>query len=52
LLGEDFDLDKLLEQVDVILESATLVSSENEEMTVFEPTKKEPKLENEIDFLK
>jgi hypothetical protein len=41
--GEDLDLDKLLEQADTILEFATLVSSEKEDMTVYEPTKKEPK---------
>jgi len=51
--GEDLDLDKLLEKADAILESATLVSSE-EETTVSEPTKKEPKprLDNlEYEFL-
>jgi hypothetical protein len=37
--GADLDLDKLLEQVDAILESTPLVSSENEEATILEPHK-------------
>jgi hypothetical protein len=41
--GQDLDLDKLLEQPDAILETAPLVSSENEEATVLKPPKKELK---------
>jgi hypothetical protein len=37
------DLDKLLEQADAILETASLESSEKEETTVPEPPKKELK---------
>jgi hypothetical protein len=42
--GEDLDLDKLIEQVDALSESAPLVSSEKEEATVPDPPKKELKL--------
>jgi hypothetical protein len=41
--GEDLYLDKLLEKADVILESAPLVSSENEEAAIPKPPKKELK---------
>ena len=41
---EDLDLDKLLEQVDAILETVSLVSSEKEETVVPNPPKKELKL--------
>jgi hypothetical protein len=40
---EDLDLDKLIEQVDAILESAPLVISEKEETVVLDPPKKELK---------
>jgi hypothetical protein len=52
--GEDLNLDKLLEQVNAILEFATLVISEKEEMAVSKPTKKElkPRPDNlEYEFL-
>ncbi|XP_059428511.1 uncharacterized protein LOC132162270 [Corylus avellana] len=41
--GEDLDLDKLLEQADAILETASLLSSEKEETSVLDPPKKELK---------
>ena len=41
--GEDLDLDKLMEQADAILETAPLVSSENEEIIVPDLLKKELK---------
>ena len=41
--GCDFDLDKLLEQADAILESALVVSSENGEIAILELPKKELK---------
>ena len=46
--GEDLDLDKLIEQVDAILETAPLVSNEKEETVVPDPPKKElkPLLDN------
>jgi hypothetical protein len=37
---EDLDLDKLLEQVDAILESIPLESSETEETTTLEPLRR------------
>jgi hypothetical protein len=40
---EDLDLDKLIEQADVILENAPLVSSEKEETVIPDPPKKELK---------
>jgi hypothetical protein len=40
---EDLDLDKLIEQVDAILETTPLVSSEKEETVVPDPPKKELK---------
>jgi hypothetical protein len=46
--GEDLDLDKLIEQANAILEIAHLESSENEEIAVLDPPKKElkPLLDN------
>jgi hypothetical protein len=46
--GEDLDLDKLLEQDDAIFEIPLLVSSENEEVALLKPPKKElkPLLDN------
>jgi hypothetical protein len=41
--GEDLDLDKLIEQADALLETASLVSSKKEETTVPDPPKKELK---------
>ena len=41
--GEDLDLDRLLEQVDAILETTPLMSSEKEETAVPDPPKKELK---------
>jgi hypothetical protein len=41
--GEDLDLDKLLKQADAMLEFAPLGSSEEEEVVVPEPPKKELK---------
>ena len=41
--GEDLDLDKLLEQANVILEIAPLVSNEKEELAVLDPLKNELK---------
>jgi hypothetical protein len=41
--GEDLDLEKLMEQVDALLETAPLVSSEKEETTVPNPPTKELK---------
>jgi hypothetical protein len=41
--GEDLDLDRLLEQVDAILKTASLVSSEKEETIVSDPSNKELK---------
>jgi hypothetical protein len=41
--GDDLDLDKLLEQVDAILESTLVMSSENGETVVLEPPKKKLK---------
>ena len=41
--GEDLDLDKLLEQADVILKTTPLESSEKEETVVPDPPKKELK---------
>jgi hypothetical protein len=40
---EDLDLEKLMEQVDALLETAPLVSSENEEIAVPDPSTKELK---------
>jgi hypothetical protein len=40
---EDLDLDKLIEQVDTLLETAPLVSNEKEETAVSDPPKKELK---------
>lgn len=47
-LGQDLDLDKLVEQANAILESAPLVSSEKVEAVIHEPSKKElkPLLDN------
>jgi hypothetical protein len=42
-LGEDLDLDKLMEQADALLETATLVSEEKEEIVVPDSPKKELK---------
>jgi hypothetical protein len=39
--GEDLDLDKLIEQANVLLEIAPLASSEKEEAVVPDPPKKE-----------
>jgi preprotein translocase subunit SecA len=41
--GEDLELDKLMEQADAILKTASLVSSEKEETTVPDSPKKELK---------
>jgi hypothetical protein len=41
--GEDLDLDKLMEQVDALLETAPLVSKEKEETVVPDSPKKELK---------
>jgi hypothetical protein len=41
--GEDLDLNKLIEQADALLETAPLVSSEEEEIAVPDPSKKELK---------
>ena len=41
--GENLDLDKLLEQADLIIETTPLVSSEKEETIVPDPPKKELK---------
>jgi hypothetical protein len=41
--GEDFDLDKLMEQADALLETAPLVSEEKEETIVPDSSKKELK---------
>ena len=41
--GEDLDLDRLLEQTDVILETAPLVGNEKEKIVVPDPPKKEHK---------
>jgi hypothetical protein len=41
--GEDLDLEKLMEQVDALLETASLVSSEKEEIAVPDPSTKELK---------
>ena len=41
--GEDLDLDKLIKQVDALLETTLLASSEKEETVVPNPSTKEPK---------
>jgi hypothetical protein len=41
--GEDLDLEKLMEQVNALLETAPLVSSEKEETAMPDPPKKELK---------